>query len=83
MKVRELRDMTREELLTRRNDYQDELFNLRMRRSLKNLDNPLRLRTVKRDIAKINTVLREDVLKIRGLAESRKSILDDAGRDKK
>ena len=83
MKVRELRDMTREELLTRRNDFRDELFNLRMRRSLKNLDNPLRLRTVKRDIAKINTVLREDELKIRGLAESRKSILDDAGRDKK
>ena len=83
MKVRELRDMTREELLTRRNDFQDELFNLRMRLSLKNLDNPLRLRTVKRDIAKINTVLREDELKIRGLAESRKSILDDADRDKK
>jgi large subunit ribosomal protein L29 len=83
MKVRELRDMTREELLTRRNDFQDELFNLKMRRSLKNLDNPLRLRTVKRDIARINTVLREDDLKIRGLAESKKSILDDADRDKK
>jgi large subunit ribosomal protein L29 len=83
MKVRTLREMTREELLQQQNDLLDEQFNLKMRRSLKNLDNPLRLRTVKRDIAKIKTVLKEDEIGIRKLAESRTSILDDSGKDKK
>lgn len=83
MKVRTLREMTREELLQQQNDLFEEQFNLKMRRSLKNLDNPLRLRTVKRDIAKIKTVLKEDETGIRKLAESRTSILDDSGKDKK
>ena len=83
MKVRTLREMTREELLQQQNDLLDEQFNLKMRRSLKNLDNPLRLRTVKRDIAKIKTVLKEDETGIRKLAESRTSILDDSGKEKK
>lgn len=76
MKVRALRDLTRDELLQQRVDLNDELFNLKMRRSLKNLDNPLRLRVVKRSIAKINTILCEDSLGIRKLAETKGSILD-------
>lgn len=80
MKVRALREMTREELLQQRIDLTDELFNLRMRRSLKSLENPLRLRQVRRDISKIETVLHEDARGIRKLAETKKSILDDGAK---
>lgn len=78
----ELRDLTREELIQKRNDLVDERFNLTMRRSLKPLDNPLRLREVRREIARINTVLAEDDQGIRKLAEQ-KSILGDQEKDKK
>ena len=57
MKLREMREMTRDELQQQKNDLKDELFNLKMRRSLKTLENPLRLRTVRRDVARIETVL--------------------------
>jgi large subunit ribosomal protein L29 len=82
MRVKEMRELTREELEQKRRDLTEERFNLRMRKSFKELDNPLRLRQLRREIAKINTVLREDELGKRGLAKSRKSILDDldAGR---
>jgi len=75
MKVNTFREMTRTELLQKRDELNEELFNLRMRRSIKSLDNPLRLRTIGREIARINTVLREDELSIRSLAEGRTSIL--------
>ena len=78
MKVRSLREMSRSELVQKRDDLKEELFNLRMRRSLKTLDNPLRLRTIGREIAQVNTLLREDDLKIRPLAEGKSSILDVA-----
>lgn len=69
--------MTREELQQKKNDLLDEQFNLNMRRSLKALDNPLRLRQIKREIARVNTVLREDEIGIRKLADRVKSILSD------
>ncbi|UCC44545.1 MAG: 50S ribosomal protein L29 [Candidatus Zixiibacteriota bacterium] len=76
MKPRALRELTRDELIQRQADLREELFNLKMRRSLKNLDNPLRLRTVRREIAKISTILREDTMGIRKLADVKGSILD-------
>ncbi len=48
---------------------EEELFNLRMQKSSKELDNPLRLRVLRREMARINTILREDELKIRALAQ--------------
>ena len=78
LKIRDLRDLTREELLQKKNDLIDEQFNLNMRRSLKALDNPLRLRQIRREQALIMTVLNEDKLGIRKLAESSVSILDDS-----
>jgi large subunit ribosomal protein L29 len=80
LKISQLRELTREELLQRRQELDDELFNLRMRRSLKQLDNPLRLRTNRRDFARIETVLSEDRLGIRKLAETSTSVLEDTGR---
>jgi large subunit ribosomal protein L29 len=79
MKREPLREYTRQELIQKRVDLQDELFNLRMRQSMKSLDNPLRLRTIGRDMARINTILREDEMGIRKLAESKTSILGQAG----
>jgi large subunit ribosomal protein L29 len=81
MKTKELRDQTREELLQRKHELEEERFNLNMRKSLKGLDNPLRLRVIDRDIARILTVLREDEKNIRRLASERKTLLDQA--DKK
>ncbi|OPX17512.1 50S ribosomal protein L29 [candidate division WOR-3 bacterium 4484_100] len=69
MKVFELREKTREELIDMLNGLYRELFNLRLRRGAQELPNPLRLRTLRRDIARIRTVLREDELGIRKLLE--------------
>ncbi len=82
LKIQTLREMTSEELEQKLNELNDELFNLNMRRSLKALDNPLRLRQLRREAARVKTVLKEDRLGIRKLAESSASILDDAGAKK-
>jgi len=79
LKVQALREMTREELDQKRGELLEEQFNLRMRKSLKSLDNPLRLRQIRREIAKITTILNEDKLGIRRLADTRASILPQAG----
>lgn len=77
LKVASLREMTRDELLQKKSELIEEQFNLNMRRSIKSLDNPLRLRQIRREIAKIATVLNEDRLGVRKLAESKASILDE------
>ncbi|MBN2227935.1 MAG: 50S ribosomal protein L29 [candidate division Zixibacteria bacterium] len=76
MKIDTLRDMTRDELLQKKHELMEELFNLNMRRSLKELDNPLRLRTLRRDIAKVETILSEDRQGIRMIVDTPVSILD-------
>ncbi len=62
MKPSELRGMTREELLNLLNDLRKEKLNLIIRKKRESLPNPLRLRTIRRDIARILTILREDEL---------------------
>jgi large subunit ribosomal protein L29 len=57
MRARELRQMTRTELETRLHDLEEELFNLRLRHVSQELTNPLRIRTVRREIARIHTIL--------------------------
>lgn len=76
MKMLVLRDMTREELLLKKRELVEELFNLNMRKTMKELDNPLKLRTIRRDIARIETILTEDSLSIRKIVDARISILD-------
>ena len=78
LKIQSLREMTRDELSLKKAELLDERFNLRMRLSLKQLDNPLRLRQIRREIAKINTILNEDALGLSKLAESKTSVLDDS-----
>ena len=72
MKVFELREKTREELKDMLNGLHRELFNLRLRRGTQELPNPLRLRSLRREIARIQTILREDEKGIRRLLEQKK-----------
>lgn len=65
MKASEIRDLTTPELERRVADLKQELFNLRFQAATRQLDNPLRLRQVRRDIARAKTVLRERELKER------------------
>ena len=78
MRVEELRELTREELEQKCRELGEEQFNLAMRKSFKELDNPVRLRHLRRDIARIKTILREDEQGARPLAKSKTSILDQA-----
>jgi len=55
----ELRELTGEELTERLRESKEELFNLRFQMATGQLDNNRRLRTVRREIARIYTVLRE------------------------
>lgn len=63
MKAKELHELTNDELNTKLGELKTELFNLRFRQVAGQLENPVSLRTCKRDIAKIKTVLRERELK--------------------
>jgi large subunit ribosomal protein L29 len=76
MKIVSLRDMTKDELLQKLHELKADLFGLRMRKTLKELDNPLRLRTIRRDIARIQTILTEDRKNIRMIVDTPISILD-------
>lgn len=59
MRARELRELSIDELSQKEQDLKEELFNLRFQRATGQLENLMRLTQVKRDIAKVKTVLRE------------------------
>lgn len=63
MKVLELKEQTREELETKLLEAKKSLFNLKLQKSTGQLENPLRIRNLRKDIARIKTVLREKELK--------------------
>lgn len=59
MKASEIRAMSVAELETKLADLKKELFNLRFQHATNQLDNPVRIALVKKDIARVKTVLRE------------------------
>ena len=63
MKAAEIREMNHEELAAKLKDLKAELFNLRFQLAINQLDNPMRINAVKKDIARVNTVIRENELK--------------------
>ncbi len=65
MKADELRNLSDAELNQKVREFKEELFNLRFQHATAQLDNPMRIREVKRIIARIKTVLRERELGIR------------------
>ena len=59
MKASNMRELTDEELRQKVSGYKEELFNLRFQMATGQLDNPMRIRDVKKNIARCKTVLRE------------------------
>ena len=59
MKINELRELTKDELQLKLNDFSEELFNLRVQKATNRLENPLRITVVKKDVARIKTLLTE------------------------
>ena len=59
MKAKELRDMSNEELMKELNDFKSELFSLRFQLATGQLENTARIKFVKKDIARVKTILAE------------------------
>ena len=59
MKATEIRNMTTEELEAKVAELKKDLFFLRMQHATNQLDNPVKITSVKRDIARIKTIIRE------------------------
>ncbi len=66
MKGKELHNMTDEELKSKLGELKTELFNLRFRHASGQLENPMTIASCKKDIARVNTVIRERELKAKG-----------------
>ena len=62
MKASELREMTSAELDSKLHSLKEELFNLRFQLTINQLDNPMRIKAVKKDIARVQTVIRQNEL---------------------
>jgi large subunit ribosomal protein L29 len=59
MKADEIRELSVDELRTRLDELTKERFNLRFRSATESIDNPMRFRSLRRDIARLQTILRE------------------------
>ncbi len=57
MKAVELKELTLDELIGREEDLTEELTRLRIQLSIKRLDNPLQVRVVRRDLARVKTLI--------------------------
>ena len=64
MKIQDIRDLSTQELEDKIKDLKEELFNLRFQNATNQLDNPMGIVGVKRDIARVKTVLKERELGI-------------------
>ena len=62
MKANEVRNMSPEQLESKLNDLKKDLFFLRMQHATNQLDNPVKISMVKKDIARVKTIIREKQL---------------------
>lgn len=58
-KIQELRDKSIDELRSREHDLREQLFKLRFQRATGRMENPMKMREVRREIARIQTLLNE------------------------
>jgi len=58
MKIQELKELSADELQTKEKELTDQLFKLRFQKSLGQLESPMKIKNVKRDIARIKTLLK-------------------------
>lgn len=73
MKINELRMMTLDELRAKLDELSEDQFNLKFRLQTQPLDDPLRIRKVRRDIARVKTLIREKVLEAEASASGASS----------
>ena len=59
VKAQSMKEMTLDEITQRVSELREELFNLRFRNSMRQLDNPLKIRESRREMARLLTVMRE------------------------
>ena len=59
MKIKEIRDLDADELMQKNKELVEELFKLRLRHTTRQLESPAMMSSVRKDIARIRTVLRE------------------------
>jgi large subunit ribosomal protein L29 len=62
MRAEDIRELTDDEIRSRVAELEDERFRLRFRSATQTLEDPLRLRVIRRDVARMKTVLRERAL---------------------
>ena len=63
MRAREVRELSSTELENKLTELKKDLFNLRLQHATNQLDNPIRIADLRRDIARVKTILRENELK--------------------
>ena len=63
MKAKKFHDMTSDELIVKARELKEELFNLRFQMATGQLDNPMRLQQVRKDIARAKTVQKDKEIK--------------------
>ena len=66
MKATEIREKSAVELKDQLQELKEELFHLRFQHAINQLDNPMRIKAVKKDIARVKTILREKELQADG-----------------
>lgn len=66
MRAKEVRELSADEMLQKEREVAEEIFRLRMRKSTGQLDNPMRLRLLRRDLARIKTIQQEHAKKETG-----------------
>ena len=69
MKASEIRDMNLDEMQIKVVDLKEELFNLRFQHEIGQLENPQRMKQTKKDIARIQTIIKEVTLNQQGKSE--------------
>ncbi|HEY7318968.1 MAG TPA: 50S ribosomal protein L29 [Candidatus Binatia bacterium] len=64
MEAKELRDLSIDDLTRKRMELREEIGHLKMKRATSRLENPMKLRQTKRDLARVETILREKALPV-------------------
>jgi large subunit ribosomal protein L29 len=66
MRAEEIREMSKDDIVARVKELEEEQFRLRFRSATEPLEDPLRLRVIRRDLARLKTVLREQQAQTNG-----------------
>ena len=63
MEAKELRDLSADDLVQKRNSLREEIGHLKLKRATSRLENSMSLKSTKRDLARVETILRERALR--------------------